>query len=333
MMEIQNPKVSVISVFYNRGYCVKDSVQSILDQTFTDFELVLVDDGSSDSTLSKFKEFSDPRIRILTHENIGFTNSIIRAVKLAKGKYIAIHGSGDFSLPDRIMKQVSVLERLSKVTVVGSHIKIVNPGSSKFKVKMPDEYYNREILFTKNPIEHGAAMFRKSDYKEVGGYRSQILYSQDLDLWLRLTLLGNIKIINEVLYFSQVLTDGVTYFPKKAIKQYQYAFLIRKLAQLSSEDELSLLKQLDENGIDFVVPKSSSFVQSKLFKKFNSLILTKKEIDIIDFCENSPSYFVFYYKLVYYLSSSDWFMSMFKYLHNIVYLKLIKRKFKTLQSS
>ncbi|WP_443019281.1 glycosyltransferase family 2 protein [Sphingomonas sp. 22R3R2A-7] len=93
------PKVSCITVFYNRGDLLDRSVDSLIDQTLQDLEIIVIDDGSTDETMTKLKCKSDPRLKTVFQANIGFTASMNRAIRASKGRYIAVHGAGDISTP------------------------------------------------------------------------------------------------------------------------------------------------------------------------------------------------------------------------------------------
>ena len=122
-MAESEPLVSVISAYYNREDHVEESIQSLLDQTYENLEIIThVDDGSTDNTLERLRRFDDPRLKIVTHENCGLVLSFIKAIEMSSGEYIAIHGSGDLSLPRRIEKQAALLQEKEKVGVVGCYV-------------------------------------------------------------------------------------------------------------------------------------------------------------------------------------------------------------------
>ena len=104
------PLVSIITVYYNREQYIKESIQSLLEQTYKNTEIIIVDDGSNDETLNILNKFTDNRIRIISHGNMGFVKSIKKAIDISKGKYIAIHGSVDISHANRIERQVDFLK-------------------------------------------------------------------------------------------------------------------------------------------------------------------------------------------------------------------------------
>src|ERR1700749_4123369 len=113
------PLVTIVSVFHNRGAEVERSVNSLLAQTYTPLEIIVVDDGSTDDTALRLRAFADPRLSVRIQPNQGFTRAVDAAVRSAKGSFVAIHGAGDISLPQRIEQQARVLAEHPEVGVVG----------------------------------------------------------------------------------------------------------------------------------------------------------------------------------------------------------------------
>jgi glycosyltransferase involved in cell wall biosynthesis len=118
----EQPLVSIISVYYNRKNFVSASVQSLLNQSCPELEIILVDDGSTDGTLQALQSFSNPRVRVITGTNQGFVKALKGAIETAHGSLIAIHGSGDVSQPQRVEKQVEFLLGHPEVGVVGCYV-------------------------------------------------------------------------------------------------------------------------------------------------------------------------------------------------------------------
>ena len=217
---MSQPLVSVVSAFYNRGSEVEASVRSLLDQTYTPLEIIIVDDGSKDDTAERLRAFDDPRLSIRIQSNQGFTRSIDQAVRSARGEFVAIHGSGDISLPTRIERQAQVLLAHPSVGVVGCFIKNEGgreiPLRSTDKPERPKSYL--ELLKT-YPISHGEAMFRKSVFLDVGGYRDFFTFAQDHDLWLRMARICKFSTVPESLYLRRRFANAVSADPTKMVLQ------------------------------------------------------------------------------------------------------------------
>ena len=114
------PVISVVLPVYNCADYVAEAVQSILDQTFSNFEFLIIDDGSTDATSNVLQGFRDPRIRSITQENHGLAFTLNRGLELSRGRYVARQDADDISLPDRLGKQVAFLEAHPACALVGT---------------------------------------------------------------------------------------------------------------------------------------------------------------------------------------------------------------------
>ncbi|BES69528.1 hypothetical protein RE428_05460 [Marinobacter nanhaiticus D15-8W] len=202
--------VSVVSVFYNRSKWVKETAESLQNQTYDDYEILLVDDGSTDDTLEQLKQFEDHRTRVITAPNQGFVNAINNAIDQASGDYIAIHGSGDTALPDRLRLQSQLLDTRPDVGVVGCHSEIVTLQSSRppFVTGSSFDGDAREHLLKHNPFHHGEVMFRRDLFYKVGKYRPFFVCAQDRDLWCRLSYHTKFVVLDDVLYRKYAKMPG-----------------------------------------------------------------------------------------------------------------------------
>lgn len=196
-------KITVITVYYNRENDVVDSVNSVINQMSDIHEFIIVDDGSTDQTLSKIKScIASNKVKLISHKNIGFTKSIIKAIDVSSGDYIAIHGSGDISEPGRFANQCCILDEYPNVVLVGCKSKTVYEDGSRANEIAGNFFYGsaKRAMSRGNLFSHGEVMFRKSSYTEVGGYREFFEYAQDKDLWCRLSTVGDFYKIDKVLY-------------------------------------------------------------------------------------------------------------------------------------
>jgi glycosyltransferase involved in cell wall biosynthesis len=220
-----SPLVSIVCVYYNRQDRVSESIRSLLNQTYTNLEIVVIDDGSSDRTYEKLCQFKDPRLKIISTANQGFVKAIKYAISLTTGEFIAIHGSGDISLPQRIDRQVNLLLDNPEIGFVGCYIKNVylphiNASQGHTVLLTGDESEGiTGLIAGNNPFTHGEVIFRRSVYSKVGGYRNLFKYAQDYDLWLRMALITKFSIVREFLYIRYVFPGGVTVTLDKLILQ------------------------------------------------------------------------------------------------------------------
>lgn len=227
----QRPAVSIITVFHNRSAYVQSSINSILEQTFKNFELIIIDDGSTDDTRDKISNFEDQRIKPIFQKNLGFTESLLKAINVAKGDFIAIHGSGDISLPTRIEKQYKLINSSCLIGVVGCWVENVWPDGRRnirdiVDISQPfSRLLQKECIFT-----HGEVMYRRSAYDNVGGYRSFFEFSQDYDLWFRMSEYYNFEVVPEVLYHRYSPPNTIRANPSKMLIQFQLSELARQSA-------------------------------------------------------------------------------------------------------
>jgi len=208
-----NPTVSVIMGVYNSADTVVAAVESILNQTYSDFEFLIVNDGSTDQTLDRLKELAnqDDRIHIINQENQGLTRSLIHACGLAQGEFIARQDADDTSQPERLAQQIHVMRNHPDMVLVGSWVEDLTPegiratvhSNATFQLTAPD---GSSRTFP-GVLAHGSVLLRRDAFQRAGGYRACFYYAQDGDLWLRLSREGRFLILPEVLY-SRVITPG-----------------------------------------------------------------------------------------------------------------------------
>ena len=204
------PLVSVVSPYYNRQEHVYESVQSLLEQTYDNLEIVIVDDGSTDETYRRLCSFDDPRLRVIHQANQGVVGALRTAIDASQGEIVAVHGSGDISYPQRIEKQVALLQARPEIGVVGCYVKNVNTVNGYTTIlKNNSRAATTESLKTRNVFTHGEVMYRRELYEQVGGYRFFFRYAEDRDLWLRMRLHTEFDDVEEVLYERFLLPDGV----------------------------------------------------------------------------------------------------------------------------
>ncbi|MEW6536277.1 MAG: glycosyltransferase [Candidatus Auribacterota bacterium] len=198
------PRVSVIMPVYNAEKYLHYAIESILNQTFTDFELLILNDGSKDSTASIIESFckKDNRIKTMNRPNKGLTISLIELIKHAKGIYLARHDADDTSHPQRFEKQISFLDTHPDISLVGSFASKIDPqGNPTGKLGFASSPGQISRLYARhNLFVHGSIMMRKEAYLEAGGYRPAFLFAQDYDLTSRLVFHGKGANIPEPLY-------------------------------------------------------------------------------------------------------------------------------------
>ena len=186
---MSTPKISVLLPVYNGGELLRDSVQSILDQTWADFELLAIDDGSTDETPEILRSFRDPRLRVLRNEpNRGLTASLNRGMAEAKGEWIARQDADDLSARDRFARQIQFLTAHPGCVLVGTSGWRMNPsGRITGSNDLPcSTAAIRWASLSDNPFLHTSVMFHRETALALGGYDARFSICQDFDLWNRL---------------------------------------------------------------------------------------------------------------------------------------------------
>ena len=227
------PRVSVLMTVYNGAMFLRESIDSILAQTFPDWELIAVDDGSIDASPLILADYSDSRVRVFPlAKNIGRTPALRYAFDNARGEYIAVLDQDDISHPARLERQVKYLAQHPDVVLVGSWAENIDQVGQVFDRFSPPTDHNEiiDLLGYNNPFVHSSVMYRKEAASAVGGYPSQFGYAQDYALILELEQKGKLAIINEYLCKLRVLRESMTTssryridVPKDGIELFKYA--------------------------------------------------------------------------------------------------------------
>jgi glycosyltransferase involved in cell wall biosynthesis len=212
-MAMPKPALSVIMPAYNAEETVAAAIDSIISQTWRDFELIIVDDCSSDGTEKAVRVCRDARIVLLRNErNAGVARTLAKAVAAAKGTLLARADADDLNHPTRFEKQVRYLREHPDVGVVGAAYELIDERSHVFDSRVrpgDDEYLQRELLKL-NPICHGSVMMRREIVLALGGYDDRFLHAEDYDLWLRCAEVTRLALMGEKLYLWRVTPRSVT---------------------------------------------------------------------------------------------------------------------------
>ncbi|HDL01964.1 MAG TPA: glycosyltransferase, partial [candidate division Zixibacteria bacterium] len=184
---MKSPKVTVLMSVYNDERYLSESVDSILNQTYKDFEFLIINDGSTDRSREILESYSDPRIRLVRNDgNIGLTRSLNKGLALAMGEYIARMDADDISLPERLEKQVGFLDADSSVGVLGINSLLIDEdGNVLEKLQRPVTHDSiMAEMLTENRFVHSSVMLRKKLLKMSGYYDEKLDMAQDYELFL-----------------------------------------------------------------------------------------------------------------------------------------------------
>lgn len=209
------PKVSVLLPVYNARDHLREAVDSILAQTFTDFELLAHDDGSTDGSLAILEAYArrDPRVRVGSAPNAGITATLNRLIAAARGPYLARMDADDICLPDRFAAQVAYLDAHPDIAVLGTDWLTIDDAGRPFRyfhIPRTHEELDARHLRGHCTIMHPTVMMRRDVVARAGGYDERFRSAQDLDLWLRLGERGKIANLPRVLLEYRVHANSIS---------------------------------------------------------------------------------------------------------------------------
>jgi glycosyltransferase involved in cell wall biosynthesis len=212
---------------YNAEQYLTRSIESILHQTFADFEFLIIDDGSQDRSKEIIEAFRDPRIRLISRENKGLTASLNEGIQEAKGEYIARQDADDASLPERLEREVAFLDSRPEVGMVGTNYIIIDEEGKRLDQSRvfthPDDLALAELL--SNQFGHGSVMMRRSVLDQAGPYDPKVGIVEDYDLFCRISRVSKLANLKEPLYRWRRTGGGVTLSNQKL--QIKQAFAVR----------------------------------------------------------------------------------------------------------
>lgn len=224
--------VSVVMANYNTPIeFLKQAIDSILSQTFFNFEFIIIDDASTNGSKEFILSYSDPRIRLVKNQqNLGLTKSLNIGIDTAQGKYIVRMDSDDISLPERIENQVEYMEKNTDVFVCGTWFEKFGVENIIRKPVIDDsEMYRCQLLFSNTPITmcHPSVIVRKAMLDKYSiRYDESIIKSQDYALWVECSKYGKMAILKEVLLKYRTHNQQISIGHKK--DQYKYAEYISR---------------------------------------------------------------------------------------------------------
>ncbi len=215
------PKISVLMSVYNSGSYLAETMESILGQSFSDYEFLIIDDASSDNSRELLQKYNDPRIRLFFNDtNLGLTASLNLLLTKAAGKYLARIDSDDIVLPERFAKQVATMEENLELLLLGTNCifineksEVIRSGTTLFPEEedLDDDFIRWSFLFPENLIVHSSVMLRAEVL--LGNrlrYDEKERYAQDIEFWRRLTPFGKFRVLAEPLVKLRIVSESIT---------------------------------------------------------------------------------------------------------------------------
>jgi len=220
---MKNARITVLMSVYNAEKFLREAIDSILNQSFKDFEFLIINDGSTDKTARILQGYHDPRMNIINNKvNIGLTRSLNKGLRIAEGEYIARQDADDVSVSKRLDKQYNYLEKHRQIFLVGSGAYNMNEKGKIETIWNPltSSELIKKTLYINNCIYHPTIMFRN---EENIFYREKFIYTQDYDLYLNLLSKGKkLDNINESLIWYRINPEGISYTKKPKQKLFSF---------------------------------------------------------------------------------------------------------------
>jgi len=240
---ISKPRIDVIMSVYNGEKYLREAIESILNQTYTNFKFIIVDDGSNDSSLDIINSFADERIEVIINKKReGLTRSLNKALEAAESKYVARQDADDVSLPSRFESQHL------EVDVLGTGIYLIDEEGNEIGERTTHPSPSRQIFLERNEVFHGSAIIKRDALEAAGGYNELFKYSQDYELWLRLAKEHNVRNLQTPLYAFRIHKSSVSL--KKTREQLLFEIFARKTAKNELVLDGELKKAIARDGID-----------------------------------------------------------------------------------
>jgi glycosyltransferase involved in cell wall biosynthesis len=266
------PKISVLMTVFNAESFLYESLQSLVNQSFSDWEAIVIENGSIDASKEILSGFSDIRIKpFYLAKNIGRTEALKMALSYSESKYIAILDADDVAVCDRFFIEYHKLESDRQIGLVGSWSAFIDVEGKVLQIKTSPEDHDSIVkrFAVQNPFVHSSVMFRRDVAISVGGYNSNFEYAQDFDLILRIAAVSKVEIIPEMLCKWRLLENSQTSSPKSSV--------------IRAHDEYLLFKQANKLHNFDILARSANFKQIFItrFLYVKALLMNRNHLQAI----------------------------------------------------
>ena len=256
MNKDSNSMVSIIMPSYNHEKYIKEAIDSVLSQTFQDFEIVITDDGSVDGTVDEVRKFDDPRIKLFVFDkNQGACAAAAKCIEESSGDYIAMMSSDDIFMPEKLEKQVAFLDANPNIGAVFGYAEFIDEDGGPYSGK--SSYFTKNVFAAENRSRHewlryffqGAnclchptLLIRRECYDKVGVYDKRLAQLPDLDFWIRLCMAYDIHIMQEPLIKFRLRAGNMNASASRPDTKNRNIFegpqLLKNYFKLTNRDEL-----------------------------------------------------------------------------------------------
>lgn len=270
------PKVSVIMPVYNAEEFLVETINSVLSQTFIDFEFLIVDDGSTDKSMQILKSYNDPRIKVFkNNQNLGYVKTLNNLIELSNGEYIARQDNDDISLPERLEKQVSFLNKNYDIGICGSNALVFGELNKKTLVPIEDKKI-RAYMIINNPMLHPTVMYRKSLFENlnISKYDESLCPAEDYGMWFEISKKTKLANLPDILLKYRWHKNSTSQIKKNI--QIEKANNMRKsILQYSLSYDIS-----EDDNMLFSFISNPELMSVKKIKSFESLLMTIQQKNI-----------------------------------------------------
>jgi glycosyltransferase involved in cell wall biosynthesis len=225
------PRLSVVMGVHNGLPWITAAIDSILGQSFEDFELVVVDDGSTDATPEMLQSLRDPRLRLDWQRRAGLTVALLRGLALSESPLVARMDADDVARPERLAAQVAFLDAHPEVGLLGTGGHEIGQSGDVLGTLHPParDQMIRRALIRYNPFIHSSVVFRRAAYEAAGGYDPRLPVAQDYDLWMRMSRVTRMANLPEPLVFRRLTRNRVSSAREEARLRAEVRIRLRAL--------------------------------------------------------------------------------------------------------
>ena len=284
-----NELISVILPVYNGEKYLKEAIESILNQTYTNFEFIIIDDGSKDSSLEIIKEYEkeDERIVVVSRENKGLIATLNEGIEKAKGKYIARMDQDDISLPNRFEEQLKFLEKNPEIGVCGTWVEVFgeNRNSTLWKMPIKDEELRPRLLFSVT-FAHPSVMMRKGLINQYNlRYNEKYINAEEYKFWLDLSEFTKFGNIPKKLLLYRYHDASISRVADNAKDEQRYQTMKSIFSEILSK--LDIINSEAENRLHFVITYNEKMLNTDIDVKdvivyINKILNFNQEIGFFD---------------------------------------------------
>ena len=289
--------ISVVMSVYNASPYLTEAIESILSQTFTEFEFIIINDGSTDKSTDIVQSFSDKRIKLVNQQNTGLAIALNHGIELANSNLIARMDADDICMPDRLEKQYNFLKENIDYILVGSNAEIIDKdGNYVFtsSQKLSDKAIR--TIFPNSPFFHPSVMFRKEYFYKVGEYSINMYTAQDLVLFYRMAKMGKIANLKESLIKYRIVPSANSIRDSKTSSRFN-AILAKAIKhnKISKEDSSYLKELISNRNSKLRLANYHLYIAKKyLWNNYHSKLARKNLIESLKIRFNILSFFYYF---------------------------------------